>query len=164
MRIFQDARYARLVEACGVTMYSLSGNRPYLQTSRGCVTIASNWKHWVHLFPQHGPGHKHERPIVLEQWQQEIVELAPKSFVAGLVHSDGCRSANVIRAHNKSGHERLYSYQRYFFCSASDDIRSLFTSTCDLLGVRWTQMNARNVAVSRRADVAFLDTFIGPKS
>ena len=28
----------------------------------------------------------------------------------------------------------------------------------------WTQTNARTIAVSRRADVAFLDTFIGPKS
>jgi hypothetical protein len=27
-----------------------------------------------------------------------------------------------------------------------------------------TQMNARNIAVSRRADVEFLDSFIGPKS
>jgi hypothetical protein len=25
-------------------------------------------------FPQHGPGRKHERPIVLEPWQLEIVD------------------------------------------------------------------------------------------
>jgi hypothetical protein len=40
----------------------------------------------------------------------------------------------------------------------------VFTDTCDQLGVHWTRMNARNVAISRQRDVAFLDTFIGPKS
>jgi hypothetical protein len=30
--------------------------------------------------------------------------------------------------------------------------------------VHWTRMNARNISVARRDDVALLDTFIGPKS
>ena len=34
----------------------------------GVVVVQSNWKHWPCLFPQHGPGRKHERPIVLEDW------------------------------------------------------------------------------------------------
>ena len=55
-------------------------------------------------------------------------------------------------------------YPRYSFSNASDDIRRIFTDTCELLGLRWTRMNARNVAVSRRADVQFLDRFIGPKA
>ena len=32
----------------------------------GVVVVQSNWKHWPCLFHQHGPGRKHERPIVLE--------------------------------------------------------------------------------------------------
>jgi len=28
---------------------------------------------WPCLLPQHGPGHKHARPVVLAAWQQEIV-------------------------------------------------------------------------------------------
>lgn len=30
--------------------------------------------YWAHLFPQHGPGKKHERLIALEPWQQTIVD------------------------------------------------------------------------------------------
>jgi len=29
---------------------------------------------WPVLFPQHGPGRKHLRPIILEPWQKSIVE------------------------------------------------------------------------------------------
>jgi hypothetical protein len=33
------------------------------------------------LFPQHGPGKKHERPIVLEPWQRALVDESPWSFL-----------------------------------------------------------------------------------
>ena len=41
------------------------------------------------LFPQHGPGRKHERPIVLAAWQDEVVRAHPGHFLRGLLHSDG---------------------------------------------------------------------------
>ncbi len=46
------------------------------------------------MFPQDGPGKKHERPIALEPWQQEIVDAHPWEFIRGLIHSDGCRITN----------------------------------------------------------------------
>ena len=49
------------------------------------------------------------------------------------------------------------------FSNNSDDIRRLFTDACERLNVRWTQTRRYVVAVSRRDDVALLDTFIGPK-
>ena len=42
------------------------------------------------------------------------------------------------------------------------DILGIFCDTCDLLGVHWTTA-PRTVYVSRKDDVEFLDTFIGPK-
>ena len=60
----------------------------------GCVMAQSHWQHWPCLFPQHGPGRKHERPIVLDDWQREIVEDHPGPFLRGLFHSDGCRAKN----------------------------------------------------------------------
>jgi len=107
---------------------------------------------------------KYTRRIILERWQEETVSAYPKEFLAGLVHSDGCRSLNTIKHKSPAGVERVYSYPRYFFTNASDDIRRLFTSTCELLGVTWTRLTERNIAISRRPDVEFLDTFIGPKS
>jgi hypothetical protein len=34
----------------------------------GCTEIKSTSKHWLCLFPQHGPGRKHQRVIELEPW------------------------------------------------------------------------------------------------
>jgi hypothetical protein len=56
-----------------------------------------------------------------------------------------------------------YAYPRYFFSNRSADIHAIFRHACDLLGVRWRQNNEWNTNVARRDDVAFLDTFIGPK-
>jgi hypothetical protein len=44
----------------------------------------------------------------------------------------------------------------------SADIRTTFREACDRLGLRWTEA-PNTVYVSRKADVAVLDEFIGPK-
>ena len=162
LRIFQDQRYTGLIAECRLAIGVLTRTRVALMQQVGCVEIYSDWKHWIHLFPQHGPGLKWLRPIVMEPWQDALIGRYPAQLIRGLIHSDGCRSMNSIARH-WGRREHRYSYPRYFFTNASDDIRSLFTETCDALGVRWTQTGPRIIAVSRRADVAFLDTFIGPK-
>ena len=118
------------------------------------VVVTTHWKHMPCLFPQHGPGRKHERFICLADWQNEIVLAHPKRFLRGLIESDGCRSVNWVKGNNDP---------RYMFANVSDDIRRLCCRTLDQLGVHWTTANARNIAVSRRPDVAYLDSFIGPK-
>jgi hypothetical protein len=47
----------------------------------GCVEVKSYSTHWTCLFPQHGPGKKHNRTIALEEWQQQIVD-APRPVPA----------------------------------------------------------------------------------
>jgi len=118
------------------------------------VVVTSHWKHMPCVFPQHGPGRKHERLIILDDWQNTIVLDHPKPFLRGLIESDGCRGVNWVNGTN---------YPRYQFTNVSDDIRALCTRTLDQLEVHWTQMNARNIAIARRPDVAYLDSFIGPK-
>jgi hypothetical protein len=44
----------------------------------------------------------------------------------------------------------------------SGDIKTIFCDACDLLGLRWT-IAPNTVYVSRKADVALLDQFVGPK-
>ena len=46
----------------------------------------------------------------------------------------------------------------------TEDIRRIFCEHCELLGIRWTQSNPRNISVSHRDSVALMDEFIGPKS
>jgi hypothetical protein len=52
---------------------------------------------------------------------------------------------------------------RYAFSNRSADIHDIFRRTCEALGVRWTAAGADKTYVSRQADVARLDEFIGPK-
>lgn len=163
LRISQDARYPDLISRCSDAIKSLLPNRVALIQRPGCVDISASSKHWLHLFPQAGPGPKHLRTITLEAWQQALVGDHPNEFLRGLIHSDGCRSVNVVTNH-RGPHNVSYAYPRYFFTNASADIRQIFSDVCDSLGVHWTRTNERNIAVSRKADVAFLDTFIGPKS
>jgi hypothetical protein len=128
-----------------------------------CEQVRCSWKRWPEVFPQHGPGRKHEREIALVDWQQEVVDAHPEQFLRGLIHSDGCRTVNRFTTKLPSGRVAEYAYPRYFFSNESADIRSLFCATCDRLGIRWTQSNRRNVSVSHRDSVALLDAFVGPK-
>ncbi|MEV7558789.1 helix-turn-helix domain-containing protein [Streptomyces sp. NPDC089795] len=139
---------------------------PYNATCRvrtgGAHNIKIYFKHLPCLFPQHGPGKKHERRIVLEGWQQEIVDAHPWAFLRGLIHSDGCRVINWTVRNGKR-----YEYPRYFFTNKSDDIRKLCTDTLTKVGVRWTVLargsDPFNVSVARKACVALMDAHIGPK-
>ncbi|MFH9428972.1 helix-turn-helix domain-containing protein [Streptomyces sp. NPDC017615] len=132
----------------------------------GCVEVKSYTQHWTCMFPQHGPGKKHERRITLEPWQQAIVDAHPWEFVRGLVHSDGCRITNWT-TRMVGGEPKRYEYPRYFFTNVSDDIRRLYTDTLDTLGVEWTHCtrhgNPYNISVARKASVALMDTHVGPK-
>lgn len=160
LRIFQTAKYVEHIEECAIAMHAVLPNNVLVQPKQGCVEIgSSSSKHWPCLFPQHGPGRKHERPIVLARWQQDLTRNYPRLLLRGLIQSDGCRDLNFA---TKGG--RRYEYWRYSFKNTSDDIRRIFTDTCDDLSVHWTQANRLTISIARRADVAFLDTFVGPKS
>jgi len=126
----------------------------------GSSEVAAASVHWPCLFPQHGPGRKHLRPIVLESWQRRFaLEIRPDRFVRGLVHSDGCRLLNRVRAHG-----REYAYVRYFFDNESDDIRNLFIEGCQRLGVEARHSKPTSVSVARRESVAILERVVGPKT
>jgi hypothetical protein len=51
----------------------------------------------------------------------------------------------------------------YSFSNHSADIHAIFRAACDRLEVRWTGAKPHTTYVSRKADVARLDDFIGPK-
>jgi hypothetical protein len=164
LRISCDLRYPEIVNEIATNMVAVRGvHRVGFVKFEGCVEVSSSWKHWPCLFPQHGPGRKHERKIELVPWQLEIVSVHPKPLIRGLIHSDGNRHINEVPRQLTSGIRR-YRYSRYMFTNASTDILGIFKDSLDLLGMHWTQTTPRVIAVSRRGDVAFLDTFVGPKS
>lgn len=146
-------------EAMTTVMPTSSVSRRQLQ---GCTEIKSYSKHWACLFPQHGPGRKHERKIALEEWQREITEAHPDLFVRGLMHSDGYRGANRVRRHF-NGSDHWYEYPRYLFKNESGDILELCGQALDLLGVAWRRSKPNTISVARREAVERLDEFVGPK-
>ncbi|MFJ8646739.1 transcriptional regulator [Streptomyces sp. NPDC093546] len=163
LRIACSNSWPGLIDACETAMRSLRpDNSVFRVKAQGYVAVACASKHWPCLFPQHGPGKKHERPIALADWQRQIVDAHPWEFIRGLIHSDGCRITNwttrVI-----GGERKRYEYPRYFFTNKSEDIRKLFTDALDAVGVAWAQTNAYNLSVARRASVALMDAHVGPK-
>ncbi|MFD3453609.1 helix-turn-helix domain-containing protein [Streptomyces sp. NPDC058691] len=141
-------------------------NRTCRVRRTGCRNVKVYSKHLWCMFPQHGAGKKHERPIILEPWQQIIVDAHPWEFVRGLIHSDGCRITNWT-TRVVAGERKRYEYPRYFFANKSDDIRGLLTATLDKLGVEWSVTRRGtdpfNISIARKQSVALMDRFIGPK-
>jgi hypothetical protein len=160
LRISSDAQYPGIVEECCAAIETIRGRRPSLRVHRDkrLISTTSYWRSWPCVLPQHGSGRKHRRTIALAPWQVQLVEAAPGQFLRGLIHSDGWRGAN--RVHVKG---RDYSYPRYQFSNRSDDIRTLFTYACELVGVAWRPWGKFHISVARRDAVALLDEFVGPK-
>jgi hypothetical protein len=156
LRIVLDQRYPSILAECMDAMRAIrsSSTRVGRVQRVGCVEINAYWKHWPCLFPQHGPGRKHLRPIVLTQWQRNIVRLEPARLLRGLIQSDGCRVLNWVNGS---------AYPRYLFTNESAEIRGIFCQACSDYGVAWRRMNRKTISVARAEDVAKLDTVVGPK-
>ncbi|MBR8744961.1 helix-turn-helix transcriptional regulator [Nocardiopsis sp. MG754419] len=162
-----------LMVECATAMAAVFPVTVFQVRRQGCTEIKATSKHWRCVFPQHGPGKKHERRIALESWQREIVDAHPKEFLRGLIHSDGIRVVNRVRRKRPRPGAEFHVYPRYQFTNASSDIVALCTRALDRVGVDWrTHVTRRDredlrplhvVSVSRREAVAAMDTFVGPK-
>jgi hypothetical protein len=163
LRIFCADAWPGLRDECVRSMRAMRPDNKILTVqNQGCTEVLSSSRHWPCLFPQHGPGKKHLRKIVLAEWQQIRVERYPGEFVRGLLHSDGYRGLNRIRHTLESG-ERWYEYPRYLFVSESTNILGLCGETLDRLGVEWRFSKPNTISVAKRDAVARLDEFVGPK-
>jgi hypothetical protein len=166
LRIFCDEQYAAVAAEVSSSLESLFPDvvvRRIAASSGRCEVISVSHPAIGIAFPQHGPGRKHERAIVLTDWQRKLTHAHPGALVRGLIHSDGCRTVNRVTTTLPSGRAAEYEYVRYFFTNHSADIREIFIEHCALLGVRVTQSNPRNLSVSRRDGVAVLEELVGPK-
>jgi hypothetical protein len=154
LRLTLDAAYPRILEEAAAAMRTVLPRSAVGTTTKGGgVELYSYSRAWPCLLPQHGAGKKHQRRIALTQWQETLIRRAPHLLLRGLIHSDGCRFVNTGKG---------WRHPRYGFKNYSTDIRRIFRDTCDLLDLHWTVSNTI-VYVSRKADVARLDEFVGPK-
>ncbi|CPW92803.1 Uncharacterised protein [Mycobacteroides abscessus subsp. bolletii] len=155
LRISQDRRYPQLADLCAQAMSTvLPSNRPGISFRGGTCIISVYSTHLACMFPQHGAGRKHTRPIKLEHWQRELVEKRPWGLLAGLLHSDGCRDLNVVNANE---------YPRWSFSNRSADIRNIFFDTAVSVGLRPTR-SKWVVQISKRMDVRAVDAHVAAKA
>jgi hypothetical protein len=155
LRITLDSKYPAIIKRCRAALDMLMpGQCAGIVKRGGCVDVSLCSKHWPRLFPQHGPGRKHMRPIALEPWQQALVDQGTEEFILGLIHSDGCR---VV------ADDRGVTSIRYHFSNRSEDILGLFTAALDALDIPWTRSSKYIVSIYRKAATARLDEFVGPK-
>jgi hypothetical protein len=163
LRIACTSSWPGLIDECVATLKAVRpGHSVHVFDRPGCKEVTARWKHWPCLFPQHGPGRKHERRIELAPWQTEITDHHPGAFLRGLFHSDGCRSLNRVERPAADG-RRSYAYPRYAFSNESRDIMRLCQTHLDRVGVAWRMARPNMLSVARRDDVARLDLHVGPK-
>lgn len=156
LRITLDTRHPNVVsETATLLERCFPGNRTgrYLRHHGAMAILSVYHSHLSCLFPQHGPGKKHHRQIILESWQQAVVDAAPWAFLRGCIRSDGCVFIN------RTGR---YEYVSYEFSNRSEDIKDLFMATAASVGLR-PRRYARYLRLYRREDVALLLEHVGRK-
>ena len=159
IRLFLDSKYDGIVkEAEAILEVTFPFNRVQRQIRHeGAMTVLTIYsQHIACLFPQHGPGKKHDRDVRLEGWQWQAVFRSPGALLRGLIFSDGCSFVN----HTDN---RKYAYPSYQFANLSGDILKVFCSACDLLGVRYRRY-ATSIRINRRESVAIMHQHVGVKS
>ena len=160
LKVALDTAYPGIIEEVAHAIGAIRGRSPHVVQvkSEAMVLVTSYWRAWPCLFPQHGPGRKHSRPIVLTSWQREHVDRAPGALLRGLIHTAGWRGENIVRSKG-----RTYRYPRYQFSNRSDDIRRIFTDACDRLDIAWRPWGPWHISVAQRDAVATLDRYAGLK-
>jgi hypothetical protein len=163
LRIFLDTSYPHIIEEARLLLdRCFAANEVGLaRCPKGSTTILSVYsRHLPCLFPQHGRGKKHERPIILEDWQRVSLETAPMNFIRGCIRSDGSFFIN------RTGR---YRYPSYEFTNYSSGIVDPFVQACDLVGLSYRRNRSRmqplrtSIRVYRRESVEVLLRTVGIK-
>lgn len=166
LRISLDTKYPGIIEATEQVLtrcFPFSAVGTLITDQGSCTVVGVYSNHLPCLFPQHGPGKKHERAIRLEQWQTDLVDRARWSLLRGLIWSDGC---SFINRHGK------YEDLCYAFSNCSTDLLELCAETCRSLALEHRYYPARltskrlvpgMVRINRRDPVSRMLEHVGIK-
>lgn len=170
LRVSLDAKYPKIIEEARALLARCFPENSVDVVRKGttgkCVDVSIYSKHLPCLLPQHGPGLKHQRRIVLERWQLAIIEAEPWPFIRACIWTDGCAFINRTDIHRA----KPYEYLSYDFTNCSKDIVGLFTRACELVGIRdyrvtfYRPKRIWKVRINRRGSVALLRDHVGRKA
>lgn len=147
MRIFCDIKYENILNEISQSLEIIFPNSKALKrqhTSSNCIEVYLYSSHLLKLFPQHGEGRKHERPIVLEDWQKEIVDEFPVDFLRGLIYTDGC----------------FYFSGKYECCNFANKSKDII----DLCSQTMSKLNINHKIRIRNADTKYFGYMIDIQS
>jgi hypothetical protein len=167
LRIALDTKYPGIIADTKTLLTRCFPRNPIGEVSAhgGTMVVISLYcSHLPCLFPQHAPGRKHDRRIILESWQQEIIDAAPWPFIRGCIRTDGCCFINRTDVHRP----HPYEYLSYEFANVSTDIVDLFRKACAQVDV-FTRANRDrrgrwSVRINRRESVARMLQHVGRKA
>jgi hypothetical protein len=162
LRISLDSKYPVIVSEAEALLKRCwpENSVDRIAVNNGRMTVLSVYsKHVPCLFPQHGPGPKHDRLIALEQWQQRIATDHAWRMLRGLIRSDGCSFIN------RTG---PYEYLSFHFVNRSDGVSRVFREACEVVGAayRMTYDGKRRswvFRINRREAVALFVQHVGIK-
>lgn len=127
LRIALDKKYDKLNEYAKKALEKIFiKNSVGVVYPEGCINLSVYYRGLPNVFPHTGKGKKHHRPIVLEQWQKDILD--PTQFLKGLFHSDGSYYLSKGNGY-------------YNFTNFSKDIIELYKTTCNTLGIDYAEVN-----------------------
>jgi hypothetical protein len=161
LRIALDTKYPGIIESARSLLDRCFPENPVdviPYHDGACVNVSVYSSHLGCVLPQHGPGKKHERRIVLEAWQQGIIDGDPWAFIRACIWTDGCAFIN------RTG---PYEYLSYDFNNRSKDIVDLLARACVRVGVRYRLTGTErrwSVRINRRASVALMQKHVGTKA
>lgn len=107
-----DDAWPGLADECEEAMLAVLATSVCRVRRSGCHDLKAYSQHWPCLLPQHGPGKKQNRSIVLEPWQEQVVAEHPGRLLRGLFNSDGWRGHNVAVKRAPDGVVTRYRYTR----------------------------------------------------
>jgi hypothetical protein len=112
LRLTLDLRYELiLAEATGAIEATLpvSVRRYKFDPGSDAIVLQASHPAWPFVFPQHGPGRKHDRPIVLVDWQRAITQRHPEPFIRGLTTPTAVAPSTGSRPSCRAGASRTTS-------------------------------------------------------
>lgn len=154
LRIVMDSKYPNLVHETRICLRNFFESPVSVNSREGCKVISVFDKNLPKYFPQHGFGKKHDRKIILSDFQIENISYS--DLLKGLWLTDG------------SYYLRKNKYEAYNFTNKSIDIVSIFEKCLNSLSISYRKRVKNDgiwvIEVAKKSEVNKMKSIVELKS